>query len=646
MIAQLQNTLRNPRQRTQLESAVSGVLILGGLAARYLFGAIPAHNGLMAAAAIIAGTDIAVRAWNSLRNRHISIELLVTIATAGALVIGEFWEAAAVTFLFVFGAYLEARTLSRTRKVLGELLDLAPVTALVLREGHQVEVAPYEVALGEIVLIKPGARVPVDGEVVAGASAVDESSITGEPIPEEKFSGSPVFAGTVNLDGMLQARATGVGADTTLARIIARVEEAQEEKAPTQRFIERFARWYTPGIILLSTVVFAITRDIELALTLLVIACPGALVISTPVSIIAGIGQAARRGILMKGGEYLENAAHISALALDKTGTITYGKPRLTDILVLQPVHTGLREGDIPSSSFNSTHWVEDQADVLYWAGIAESVSEHPLARAIYNEARTLTILPAPDTFETFTGKGIQARFMGREISVGTEKWLKEQSVAIEPDIADTLIALREEGKTATLVSLDGVLIGIMGISDPIRETSTETIKRLTRSGIREIVMLTGDDEKTAWAIARQAGIKNVNANLLPEDKLKIIRDLQSKGHTVAMVGDGINDTPALAAADIGIAMGAAGAGLAIETADVALMSDDLLKVPEAIRLSKATLRNIHQNVVIALVTVGVLLGGVLLGKVHMAGGMLVHQLSVLIVIFNGMRLLRKESAT
>lgn len=644
MIVHLQNTLRNPRLRTQLESAVSGALILGGLAARYLFGALLVHNSLMAAAALIAGADIAVRAWNSLRNRHISIELLVTIAAAGALAIGEFWEAAAVTFLFVFGAYLEARTLSRTRKVLGELLDLAPVTALVLRGDQQVEVAPHEVMLGEVVLIKPGARIPVDGEVIAGASAVDESSITGEPIPEEKFAGTPVFAGTVNLDGMLQARATGVGADTTLARIIARVEEAQEEKAPTQRFIERFARWYTPAIILLSAVFFAITRDIELALTLLVIACPGALVISTPVSIIAGIGQAARRGILIKGGEYLENAGRISALALDKTGTLTYGKPRLTDILVLQPSLANASEEVSPPAPFNPTHWAADQTGVLYWAGIAESVSEHPLARAIYHEARRLTSLPAPDTFETFTGKGIQASFMGHTISVGTERWLKEQALALEPYVENTLAALREEGKTAVLVSLDNQLAGILGISDPIRETSAEAIKRLAHSGIHEVVMLTGDDEKTARTIAKQAGIKTVKASLLPEDKLKMIRELQAKGHTVAMVGDGINDTPALAAADIGIAMGAAGAGLAIETADIALMSDDLLKVPEAIRLSKATLRNIRQNVAIALITVGGLLSGVLLREVHMAGGMLVHQLSVLVVIFNGMRLLRKGS--
>ena len=643
MMQQFLNYFRNPRRRTQLESAASGGLIIAGLAARYIFGLTAFHNGLMAAAAILAGTDIAVRAWNSLRNRHISIELLVTIATVGALAIGEYWEAAAVTFLFVFGAFLEARTLSHTRKVLGELLDLAPVTAIVLRNGQQVEVSPGEVALDETVLIKPGSRIPVDGEVISGASVVDESSITGEPIPEEKSGGSQVFAGTINLEGMLQVRATGVGADTTLARIIARVEEAQEEKAPTQRFIERFSRWYTPAIILLSVIVYGLTRDIDLALTLLVISCPGALVISTPVSIITGIGQAARRGILIKGGEYLENAGRISAVALDKTGTITIGKPRLTDILVFQPERApaGILTGAPGEFIANAGRWNTDQAEVLYWAGIAESNSEHPLARAIYQEARNNGDLPVPETFETITGKGIQARSGGRTITIGTEIWFEEQTITVQPDVEKALSELREDGKTAVLAAVDQQLIGVLGISDPIRETTAEMVTNLTKNGIREIVMLTGDDEKTARAIARQAGIDNFQANLLPEGKLEAIRHLQAKGHTVAMIGDGINDTPALAAADIGIAMGAAGTGMAIETADVALMADDLLKVPEAIRISKATLHNIRQNVIIALITVGALLTGVLLGEVHMAGGMLVHQVSVLVVIFNGMRLLR-----
>jgi Cd2+/Zn2+-exporting ATPase len=324
---QLQVSWRSPKQRRQLLTAVSGLLIILALTSNYLLNQANWHNGLMTGAALIAGFDIAQRAWRSLRQRHISIELLVTIAAAGALVIGEYWEAAAVTFLFLFGAYLEARTLGQTRQVLQRLLELAPTTAIVLRNDRQLEVMPYEVVLGETVLIKPGAKIPVDGDVIDGRSAVDESAITGESMPVEKGAGTVVYAGTVNQAGLLKVKAIGVGSDTTLARIIRRVEEAQEEKAPTQRFIERFARWYTPFIILLSGAAYLITRELELALTLLVIGCPGALVISTPVSIVAGIGRAAKRGILIKGGEYLENAGKISALALDKTGTLTVGQP-------------------------------------------------------------------------------------------------------------------------------------------------------------------------------------------------------------------------------------------------------------------------------------------------------------------------------
>src|SRR5574340_138359 len=367
MIDRIRTKMKDPRSRAEIETIASGALIILGLTARYAFQNVSLHNILMTIAAVVAGAGIAVRAFNSLRNRHISIELLVTIATVGALAIGEVWEAAAVTFLFVFGAYLEARTLSKTRQVLGELIDLAPVTALVLRDGLQVEVTPNEVGIGETVLLKPGSRVPVDGEVISGASAVDESSITGEPMPEEKAQGDKVFAGTVNLDGMMQVRATGVGSDTTLARIIARVEEAQEEKAPTQRFIEKFSKWYTPFIIFLSLGAYIITRDIDLALTLLVIGCPGALVISTPVSIIEGIGRAAKSGILIKGGEYLENAGKISVLALDKTGTLTAGKPRVTDIIALvpEPVSTGLialADPDLDGSSAGSGHWSKAQS--------------------------------------------------------------------------------------------------------------------------------------------------------------------------------------------------------------------------------------------------------------------------------------------
>lgn len=635
----IRSIMRDLKRRRQILSITSASLILLGLGAKYLLAQPGIHDFLMIAAALTAGWDIALRAWVSLRNRAFSIELLVTIATVGALVIGEYWEAAAVTFLFIFGAYLEAQTLSRTRKVIADLLDLAPTTALVLRNGETFEVSPGEVEIGEMVLLKPGAKIPVDGSVVDGRSAVDESAITGEPFPEEKTSGNQVFAGTVNLDGMLKIRATGVGADTTLARIISRVEEAQEEKAPTQRFIERFARWYTPGIIVLSILVFIISGDLNLSLTLLVISCPGALVISTPVSVVAGIGRAAQKGILIKGGEYLENAGKITALGLDKTGTLTQGKPRLTDIVILHPLPENFTQN---LSSLSSSNWSSEQSAVLYLAAIAEISSEHPLARPILQEAnQAANPVPHPSSFETKTGKGVLAFHDGSQIAVGTAEFFAELEISIDKDVMAQLGQMKSSGKTAVIVSLDHQAIGLLGITDEICPQAPVMVAGLRKTGIQEIVMLTGDDALTARQIAQAAGITNVHAGLLPDDKLAVIRTLQAQGHVVAMVGDGINDAPALAAADIGIAMGAAGTDVAIETADIALMADDLMKIPEAIRLSKASLRNIRQNTVIALGTVGLLLAGVLLGEVHMAAGMLIHQASVLLVILNGMRLMK-----
>ncbi|HQP24268.1 MAG TPA: cation-translocating P-type ATPase [Smithellaceae bacterium] len=635
----LKRWIEDPKLRRQALTLLSGGLILISLAARYAAGQPGTADGLLAAAAVVAGADIVVRALANLRNRAFSIELLVSIAFIGALAIGEFWEAAAVTFLFIFGAYLEARTLSKTREVLGQLLDLASTTAVVMRDGQQVEVLASEVAQDEILLIKPGAKVPVDGLVLDGFSAVDESAITGESIPEEKGSGDAVYAGTLNQNGTLKVRATGVGADTTLARIIARVEEAQDEKAPTQRFIERFARWYTPFIIVLSIGAFIITRDIELSLTLLVIGCPGALVISTPVSIVAGIGRAAKKGILIKGGEYLENAGKISAVALDKTGTLTEGKPRLIDIEVLETVP--ILAGADRQADSRRGGWDAEQRKVLRWAGIAETLSEHPLARPILAEASRYETLPEPENFQMLTGRGVTAEYRGSRIAVGTMDLMNILGVAVSPEAESRLAVLKSNGKTAVLVALDQAAIGILGIADSLRDNAAEMVRELKRSGVKRVLMLTGDDRRTAEAIASQADITEVHANLLPDDKLAIIRQLKQEGHVVAMTGDGINDAPALAAADIGIAMGTAGTGIAIETADIALMADDLMKISQAIALSKSTLRNIRQNVIIALLTVSVLLAGVMMGQVHMAGGMLVHQISVLVVIINGMRLLK-----
>jgi len=611
--------LRHPVRRRMWITLASGILIATALVAGFGFGLNAAWAALMTAAALVAGSDIATRAWQALRLRHLSIELLVTVAAAGALVIGEYWEAAAVTFLFMVGAWLEMRTMRHTRGALKQLLAAAPAMATVLRDGEPIEIGAGDVRHGETVLVKAGQRVPVDGEVIDGAAAVNEAAITGEPIPAEKSAGSRVHAGTVAENGLLHIRATGVGADTTLAKIIQRVEEAQEEKAPTQRMIENFARWYTPAIFGLAIVSYVVTRDVRLALTLLVVGCPGALVISTPVSIVAGIGRAARAGILIKGGQHLESAGRITAIALDKTGTLTEGKPQLAEIVAFE----GADE------------------DVLRWAAIAEGGSDHPLGRPIIAAARERGSVPTPDSVDEVAGMGITAQHAGYRITVGTRRLMDRMEVAFSNDAEAVLARMLSQGRTSVLVALDGKLIGALGLTDTVRPSAAAMIERMHAIGIKRVVMLTGDQPQSAQAIALELGVDEVHAGLLPDQKLEHIKRMRAEGLHVAMVGDGINDAPALAAADTSIAMGAAGSDVAIETADIALMTDDLGKIAEAIQIAKATLRNMRQNLVIAMLTVSGLLAGVFAGEVHMAGGMLIHQISVLIVIANGMRLLR-----
>ena len=612
---------------------LSGTLIIMGFAAGWLAGLAALRDVLLLAAVLIAGAAIATRAWHGIRCHQVTIELLVTIATAGALLIGDYWEAAAVTFLFMFGTHLEASMLTRTRHALAQLLESTPSSVIVLREGHEVEVKPEAVQPGELVLVRPGAHISVDGTVIQGRAAVDESAITGEPLPVEKFEGATVYAGTVSQDGLLWLRATGVGDDTTLARIVHWVEQAQEEQAPTQRIIERFARWYTPAIIMLSAVFFLWTWNTELALTLLVIGCPGALAIATPVPVVAGIGRAAQRGMLIKGGAHLETMARISALALDKTGTLTEGKPRLTHLESLQSISSSGRRAPEP--------WTKAEQDMLRWAAIAESGSEHPLALPVLAAARMLGPVSHADQFDTCAGRGVRATYQGHTIGVGTQRFMGELGIPIGSDVEERLARLGETGTTAVLVARDGRALGILGLADTQRGMASGMVRRLRDLGISRIAMLTGDDRRTAEFIAGQIGIEEIHGSLLPDGKLALIRQMQNDGHIVAMVGDGINDAPALAAADIGIAMGAGGTAIAAETADIVLMTDDLLKVPEALAIARATVRNIRQNVTIALVTAAALLAGVLSGRVGMAGGMLMHELSVLVVVANGMRLLR-----
>ncbi len=612
--------LRNPATRRKWLTLGSAALIGAALVAGYGLGLPGLWAALMTAAAVLAGADIAWRAVQALRIRHLSIELLVTVAAIGALIIGEYWEAAAVTFLFMLGAWLEARTLRQTRGALADLLKAAPELATVIRDGQPIEVAASAVQVGETVLVRAGSRIPVDGEVTEGNAAVSEAAITGEPIPAEKAPGSRVHAGTIAENGVLRIRATGIGADTTLARIIRRVEEAQEERAPSQRMIERFAQWYTPAIMVLAFGAWVVTQDIRLALTLLVVACPGALVISTPVSIVAGIGRAARSGILIKGGQHLENAGRIDMLALDKTGTLTEGRPSLVEVLPLAGI---------------------ERAELLHWAAIAESGSDHPLGRPVVAAARAEAEVPAPEAVEELAGMGLVVRHAGREIAAGNRRLFERLDIAFDGPAEAALAGLLGRGRTPVIVALDGRIAGILGLSDQLRPSAAGAMARLREIGVQRIAMLTGDQPQAAQAIAAELGIDEVHAGLLPEDKLALIRSFQAEGRHVAMIGDGINDAPALAAADTSIAMGAAGSDVAIETADIALMADDLGKLPEAVAISRATLRNMRQNLVIALLTVAGLLAGVFNGDIHMASGMLIHQLSVLVVIVNAMRLLR-----
>ncbi|TDC61745.1 cation-translocating P-type ATPase [Actinomadura sp. GC306] len=602
---------------------LSGLLIVLSFAVPAVSGAGAAGDALMVAAAVVAGWGIVAKAVRALAARVVGIDLLVSVAAIGAVIIGEYWEAAAVTFLFAVGHALENATLSRTRSALAELVAVAPETAVVLRDGEQAEVPAASVAAGETVLVKNGARVPVDGVVLGGTGALDEASITGESIPVEKTTGDQVFAGTVSMGGFLQVRATGVGADTALARIIHRVEEAQDAKARTAAFMDRFSAWYTPAIIVLALVFGLATGDVVLALTLLVIGCPGALVISIPVAIVAGIGRGARDGILIKGGEYLETSAKIDAVALDKTGTLTEGRPYLTDVVPLDET------------------W--SRADVLGWAARAEAGSEHPLARPIVAAARAegLDATGLPEATEPVPGKGIVATVDGRRVAVGNLALLRDEGV---PHEAAARVAgeLSAAGRTPMIVAVDGRPAGVVAVADRVRPDAARMVAGLHAAGVRRVVMLTGDTRRVAEAVAARVGVDEVRADLMPEDKLAAVRDLQARGYVVAMVGDGVNDAPALATADIGVAMGAAGTGVAIETADIALMKDDLTKLPRAVGLARRTVAVMRQNIAVALGTVGALLAGVLLGGITMAAGMLVHELSVLVVIGNAMRLLRR----
>ncbi|MDV6379080.1 cation-translocating P-type ATPase [Sporosarcina sp. GW1-11] len=583
-----------------------------------------ARQVTLIASTFIAGTPIAIKAWKAIRMKAFSIELLVTIAVVGALFIGEYVESAAVTFLFLFGAMLEIRTMEKTRSSLKALIDLAPLEARIIRDGEAVMVSVDEVEIGDRVSIRSGEKVPIDGAIISGNATLNEAAITGESVPASKTLEDQVFSGTIVDHGYIEVIAARVGDDTTFSRIIELVEEAQESKSKTEKFLERFANIYTPSIVILSVLVYLFTRNIEMTLTFLVIACPGALVISAPVSIVAGIGNGARHGVLIKGGDVMEQLAKIDTVVFDKTGTLTRGRPEVTDI----------------------HGWNIGEEELLRITAEAEIVSEHHLGQTIVKEAkkRAIPLTNQPEDVEVVKGNGIVATIEGNKLAIGNRKLMAARHIAIHPEIEDYATEREKVGNTAVFVSIADKIVGIISIADQIRPEAVEALTKLRHNGIKQMIMLTGDNKHTANLVGEQLGLDAVHAELLPEDKVAAVQRLKAQGHRVAMAGDGINDAPAIATADIGLAMGEGGTDISMETADIVLMADRLDQFSHAYALSKATVRNMKQNTFFAVGTVIFLLLGVLLEKVFLASGMLIHEMSVLLVILNAIRLIRYTS--
>ncbi|MFL2099050.1 heavy metal translocating P-type ATPase [Marinilactibacillus psychrotolerans] len=604
-------------------TALAGLLIVIGFVLGTL-GNENLQNIALIIATIISSVPIFIKAIQAIRMKAFSIDLLVSIAVLGALYIGEYTESSVVTFLFLFGDYLEMRTLEKTRSSLRELVDMAPQEAVVLREdGNSEKVAIEKVEVGDRIIIRPGGKIPVDGSIISGKASINEATITGESIPASKTVDDKVFSGTILDTGYIEIVAERVGDDTTFAKVIELVEEAQESKSKAEKFLDKFAGIYTPAVVVLAIVVYLFTQDLHLAITFLVIACPGALVIGAPVSNVAGIGNGARNGVLIKGGEIMDKFSKVDTLVFDKTGTLTKGKPEVTDI------HT-----------FNRL----DEEFLLGLVAKAEMISEHHLGQTIVKAAQNrgidLASMEQSDG-KVIKGNGIKAQVNGHSIIAGNRKLLQSEKISLVKAVEQYAVGREKQGNTAIFIVIDGKIAGMISIADQIREDAYKALAQMRENGIKKIVMLTGDNKHTAKAVATALELDEFHAELLPEQKVNYVKELKNSGHTVAMAGDGINDAPAIATADIGLAMGEGGTDISMETADVVLMADKLMQFSHAYLLSKVTIRNMKQNIFIAVGVVAILLIGVLMGSVHLASGMFIHEASVLVVILNAMRLIR-----
>jgi Cd2+/Zn2+-exporting ATPase len=550
------------------------------------------NAGLALVATLFGGYQRFITGFKDIYNRRITVNVFVTVALIATLGVGEFRPAAIIVFIMAVTGALESYTLDKNRMSIRNLLDLTPRMAMIRRGEEEVAVSVGDVQLGDVVIVGPGERIPVDGVVVAGASSVNQAPITGESMPVEKFKGSEVFGGTLNETGRLEIRTTKTGEDTTLARIVHLVEEAQETKAPIQNIADRFTVWFLPTVLVLAIIGFFTSGDIKVAVSILLVACPCAFAIATPTAVTAGISNLARRAVLVKGGIFLELAGKLDTLLVDKTGTFTLGRPRVVEVVPL--------EG-------------KSEDEVLRLAAIAEKYSEHPLARSVMALARERNIVvPDPDEFRIEIGMGITAKSGNRQILVGKEDFLRDKGVSIIQETRRPISDLAERGRTVILVANDMKVVGLIAIADEIRSETSLAISSLRHSmGVQKIVMLTGDNYKVAKAVAEEIGVDDYRAGLLPGQKQEFVKRLQNEGRIVGMIGDGINDAPALAQADIGIAMGKAGTDVAIETADVTLMNDDLSRVVDFMSMSRKVLRRIKLNIFFSIIynAVGLILG-------------------------------------
>lgn len=617
--------------RELLFSLAAGLLVLLGWAGGGFLGLPgPASLALYLGAYLLGGWDVGRHAFHALRERRFDTDLLMVIAALGAAALGDFAEGGLLLFLFSLGHVLEERALDRARAAVRALADLAPKTALVRRDGKEQELPVESLRLDDVVIVRPGVRIPMDGIILDGNSGVDQSSVTGESLPIDKAPGDNVFASTVNGEGALEVKVTRLAKDSTLARVMKMVEEAQAQKSPTQQIVEKFERVFVPAVLVLTALIiivpplfsFPFHDSFLRAMTLLVAASPCALALGTPATILAGVAQAARNGVLVKGGVHLENLGRLKVIAFDKTGTVTHGQPEVTDIVV------------VPASG-----WKE--ADLLSLAAGAESRSAHPLAQAVVRSAQTRGLpVSVMDEVESLTGRGLRAVSNGKTVWIGNQKLMGEAGVPLSPDALDHSQSFQQAGKTLMWVAVNNMLIGLIALADTLRREAAPTMQALKQLGVAHTIMLTGDNARSASAIAAEVGLTEFRADLMPEDKLTIIRDLVKEYGQVAMIGDGVNDAPALANATVGIAMGGAGTDVALETADVALMGDDLSKLPFAVGLGRATRAIIMQNLFISLGVIALLIITSLTGIVSIGIAIIFHEGSTLVVVANALRLL------